>query len=157
MDDTKLCPRCNQVKPVDDFNFRKKSEGTRQVYCRDCSRAYIRDHYARNQGYYVEKGIRRNKRVLVQQRELIRAYLVAHPCVDCGEARIPCLEFDHVRGTKFKAIGDMVGDYPWATIEAEIAKCEVRCANCHRRKTAREQGWRLLFMQEAAKEGVKVK
>jgi hypothetical protein len=28
----------------------------------------------------------------------------------------------------------------WKTVELEIAKCEVRCANCHARKTARELG-----------------
>ena len=29
----------------------------------------------------------------------------------------------------------------WEHIEEEIDKCDVRCANCHRKKHAREGGW----------------
>jgi hypothetical protein len=52
-----------------------------------------------------------------------------------------CLEFDHVQGDKKLPVAAMIGGYSWETIETEIAKCVVRCANCHRRKTARERGW----------------
>ncbi len=69
------------------------------------------------------------------------AYLATHPCIDCGEADAVCLEFDHVRGPKRGNIGTMLGDHSWETIEAEIAKCEVRCANCHRRRTAVAREW----------------
>ncbi|MDT0631365.1 hypothetical protein RQM47_04820 [Rubrivirga sp. S365] len=34
-----------------------------------------------------------------------------------------------------------VRQFSLAKLDAEIAKCEVRCANCHKRKTAIEQGW----------------
>ena len=50
------------------------------------------------------------------------------------------LEFDHIdRRTKRKDISLLVqGGYPLATIEADIAKCVVRCANDHRRRTVEE-------------------
>ena len=67
-------------------------------------------------------------------------YLRDHPCVDCGEDDIVVLEFDHLRD-KVSAIATMISSRePWWRIEAEIAKCEVCCANCHRRRTARRAG-----------------
>ena len=54
------------------------------------------------------------------------------------------LELDHVSGEKSSAITNMVrgGAYRWDTIAAEIEKCVVRCANCHRRRTAVQLGYR---------------
>ena len=73
------------------------------------------------------------------------AYLAARQCVDCGERDIRCLEFDHRdRSTKTKAVALLVRDgVSWDVILEEIEKCDVRCANCHRRKTAAENNsWR---------------
>jgi hypothetical protein len=49
------------------------------------------------------------------------------------------LDFDH-RGDKAFAIGEAITYRRWETILAEIAKCDVVCANCHRRRTARRNG-----------------
>jgi hypothetical protein len=61
-------------------------------------------------------------------------------CVDCSERDPLVLEFDHV-GTKRAKVTRLA----WfgcslATIDAEIAQCEIRCANCHRRVTAKRGG-----------------
>ena len=62
--------------------------------------------------------------------------------MDCGETDPVILEFDHVRGQKVGSLSNMAfRQFSLAKLDAEIAKCEVRCANCHKRKTAREQGW----------------
>ncbi len=50
------------------------------------------------------------------------------------------LEFDHIRDKRADVSQMISGGLAWATIELEIAKCEVRCVNCHLRKTARELG-----------------
>jgi hypothetical protein len=66
-------------------------------------------------------------------RMYVNRYLEEHPCVDCGYSNPMALEFDHVRGKKLFGIGDAIGAaYPLVTIVNEIAKCEIRCANCHR-------------------------
>jgi hypothetical protein len=69
-------------------------------------------------------------------------HLTGHPCLDCGEANPVVLEFDHV-SEKAASISALVADAaPLASLEVEIARCEVVCANCHRRRTARRAGWR---------------
>jgi hypothetical protein len=69
-------------------------------------------------------------------------YLKAHPCVDCGETNPVVLEFDHVRGKKefniSKASAKNIGI---CRLQGEVAKCDVRCANCHRKKTYIHAGY----------------
>jgi len=64
-------------------------------------------------------------------------YLSARFCIDCGERDPIILEFDHiVRKDKKKQVSKMLsGHYSWEKVLVEIKKCEIRCANCHRRKT----------------------
>ena len=69
----------------------------------------------------------------------VLAVLERNPCVDCGESDPIVLDFDH-RGDKRSAVSVMAAWASVATLEQEIAKCEVRCANCHRRKTLAERG-----------------
>jgi hypothetical protein len=66
-------------------------------------------------------------------------YFAEHPCVDCGESDPIVLEFDHLRDKAF-SIGGSLTDRPWEAILEEIEKCEVVCANCHRRRTAQTRG-----------------
>ena len=135
----KRCGRCGELKVIDDFGFRNKAEARRHNVCRACQAVY--------RAAYVERvGIRAHHRRIIDwnaamrvaRRAAVLRYLVEHPCVDCGESDVLVLEFDHVRGVKRAAISAMVRDLrPIDEIWTEVAKCDVRCANCHRRKTAR--------------------
>ncbi len=66
-------------------------------------------------------------------------YFSTHPCCDCGETDPLVLEFDHLRDKRFN-IGSALPYRNWESILAEIEKCEVVCANCHRRRTGRRLG-----------------
>lgn len=74
-------------------------------------------------------------------RKLILDHLQMNPCVDCGERDPIVLEFDHRGEKKFNISAAYTVGYSVAAVSAEIAKCDVRCANCHRRKTYKERGF----------------
>jgi hypothetical protein len=59
------------------------------------------------------------------------------PCYDCGRRYPPwAIDFDHRQGeTKLAVVTRMIGRSGLARIFAEAAKCDIVCANCHRRRT----------------------
>ena len=119
----KQCKSCNQVLPETKFKFRSqggRQRGQRNSMCNRCLYVkYTRPNADKKlkevQDYQMEKG-----------------------CADCGYAAHPAaMEFDHVNGDdKCFNIGEKIGAYTREVIWAEIAKCEVVCANCHAIRTA---------------------
>jgi hypothetical protein len=70
----------------------------------------------------------------------IEAYKRSHPCIKCGEPDPIVLDFHH-RNPKEKElrVSSMVWSHKIEAIDAEIAKCDVLCANCHRREHYRQE------------------
>ena len=64
-------------------------------------------------------------------------------CVDCGEKDIVVLEFDHLNpALKSFEISQAVRlGHSWSETLKEINKCEVVCANCHKKRTAKQFNW----------------
>lgn len=134
--DMKQCTLCLETKPLEDFNKRKRGADGRQPRCRACQKIEARQHRASNIGYYREKNANHRNEIRAQFVQ----WLHDHPCVDCGEDDLVVLECDHV-GAKRAAIGTMINrNCSWSAIMAELTQCEVRCANCHRRQTAKRHG-----------------
>jgi hypothetical protein len=133
------CGRCEALKPVEEFAWRRKAKGQRHNYCRTCHAAYRREHYLANRQRYIRRAADNKRKARLAQTTLLLAHFADNPCVDCGETDPVVLEFDHLRDKRFN-IGTAVTRYGWDAIAAEIEKCEVVCANCHRRRTARRRG-----------------
>lgn len=91
-------------------------------------------HYENNKEAMIARARVFNDAARIRNREIVEAYLRAHPCVDCGNDDIRVLEFDHVRGEKVAAVSKMALHLTVGLVKlkAEIAKCDIRCANCHR-------------------------
>lgn len=113
----KECSVCGQTKSIESFFNRKGSRDGKQSKCKECHRErqllYYRSNRDRVGEYKVEKG-----------------------CVDCGYKASPyALDFDHLFDKKY-TISQHLHRKSWDSLLEEISKCEVRCANCHRIKTA---------------------
>jgi hypothetical protein len=146
MEPSKRCCTCHLDQPLSAFNKRAAATDGLQARCRDCSSRW----YEVNRAEHKANVRKRNERVRVEWQLKLALYLSEHPCVDCGERDVRCLEFDHLDAqTKLSNVTRMVANaMPWTTVLAEIEKCDVRCANCHRRVTAERGGWWRQAIQE---------
>src|SRR5208337_1681462 len=105
-------------------------------------RAYSRWHYRQNKSVYKRRAREKTIETRGNVRGFISSFLSCHPCVDCGELDPVVLEFDHrPETTKQFEISEAVRrTLSIATVMREIEKCDVRCANCHRRITYKRLG-----------------
>jgi len=134
----KACTKCNKTKPVSEYNYRNKSKGTYQSHCRKCSKAYLKTHYRKNTQYYREKAKYHTRRYEQIARRTIYEIKLGNPCVKCGESDPRVLDFDHINSQeKSHNVANMVkSGHSVKSIMKEVEKCQILCANCHRRKTS---------------------
>jgi hypothetical protein len=138
-----VCRACGVSRSVEEFPLARSGSGSRRTTCGPCASSHRREHYRRNRATYVRRNVQLFR---VRRKEWARriwTYLLTHPCVDCGQPDPVALDFDHVDpATKSYTLNQLVErGYRWTTLLAEMAKCEVRCANCHRRRTATQFDW----------------
>ena len=129
------CTRCGLRKPRAEFPPVRRDGDRLQSWCRACFAEVNTRNYV---PYYARERMRIQARVGIRREDVRRRlvdYLLGHPCVDCGERDIVVLEFDHVADKRGNVSTLASGGRVWKLVQAEIDKCEVRCANCHRRVT----------------------
>lgn len=138
----RTCTKCGGTKPLSEFYVRPSVPSGYSAWCRECKRAHDRAIYASDSQRRDSVGSSRRAAFLVRAT-LIYEYLEAHPCVDCGEPDPVVLQFDHRDASKKSYnISRMTrSNHPLERIMEEIAKCDIRCANCHFRRTAKQFGW----------------
>ena len=133
---------------MSDFGWKNRAKGWLTSYCKPCVRENSRDHYAANREAYGARVRANKKRSRNDRLEQLLAYFATRPCTDCGETDPLVLEFDHL-GDKEFTIGHELYSRRWADVLAEIAKCEVVCANCHRRREAKRRNFLRLVLATA--------
>lgn len=139
----KKCSKCGETKTLEEFQKRAVNKDGYTGICKTCKRAYDNAHYKANpdrKQYIRDNSAKRTE----ENRSWVYEYLLEHPCIDCGESDPIVLEFDHA-GDKEINVSTATRWWKLDRLKSEVAKCDVRCANCHRRKTARDFGfWRVV-------------
>ena len=128
----KICTgKCARELPLENFTKRADSKDGLQARCSDCLSEKRRKWYVAN--HDVEYA--RVKAVAKRVREWFLSYKETLACIRCGEDHPACLDFHH-RDPNQKEIEVSRGPgLGWSKerILNEIAKCDVLCANCHRK------------------------
>ena len=127
----KTCACCKKEKSFAEYSTR----------CFPCQREYAKNHYQANKAEYITRNHKRRRERYNENILYIEEYLSTHFCVDCGEPDPIVLEFDHRKDKEF-TIGAYHREVTLERLKKEIAKCDVRCANCHVRKTCKDFNWK---------------
>ena len=133
--DTGLCDKCKGDKPWDAFYPSSRTTSRGQIWCKDCNKRYRREKRGPDgkcySNQYLTKYRNRNRAITTETK-------ATAGCAHCGEDDPVCLEFHHEdRKMKQYNICQLVDSgCSLEKLRAEIKKCIVLCANCHRKVEA---------------------
>jgi hypothetical protein len=144
----KICSVCCEPKDEAEFYFKNRARGRLHAQCKICYAnkrlKFMKEHYLKYGDDYRARARARKTAIKRLRQEQIVAYLKDKSCESCGFNDIRTLDFDHIDpATKRFGIARALNNcYSWEEILAEIKKCRILCANCHRIRTAEQFGWR---------------
>ena len=113
--ETKQCTKCKRILPLSAFGVRDNKKGTYRSDCKECHAAEVREKYH-------------------LRKDMLNDIKSQCKCAKCGDARSYVLDFHHINpNEKETTLARLTSNTSsMARIEAELKKCVVLCANCHR-------------------------
>ena len=143
----RTCTKCRIAKLESNFFIRDKTTGRLHSQCKLCYKEQRKINYAKHYAKYRQQYLVRAK----IRRDLVRNefhvnmldYLSTKACIICGENDIRVLEFDHLdpQDKQFTISQAVRLGRNWQEILIEMAKCQVLCSNCHKKRTATQYKW----------------
>lgn len=113
--ETKVCTKCGIEKPIEDFHWRNKAQGTRRSECKECHNNQVKKRYGEN-------------------KDLINTLKEGKSCMKCGYNKCyAALDFHHIDPlTKIDTVAKLSTHSSIEAALKEIEKCVLLCSNCHR-------------------------
>lgn len=156
--ETRICKKCQIDKCLSEYHTRKDkpANGGYRYICKVCACERSKQSYQDNKEKAKARCAIAAKARILERRKFTHDYFSNNSCVQCGESDPVVLEFDHIDpSTKSYTVSQMVwSNCAMKKLKHEIAKCQVLCANCHRRKTSKELGWYAFLEDEENPEDV---
>lgn len=128
----RTCIKCEEEKLISEFSKQSSNaDGSGyKSYCRLCYKDMRRKYYLKDPKKQINRSKRSRER-LQYEFQLLKSKL---ECENCGESDPRCLDFHHINPKlKLKPVRDCFFKNGKTVAEQEINKCEVLCANCHRK------------------------
>ena len=126
----KVCAKCFKDKLLSEFYKSHSSKDGYYSYCKVCDSVINREWRKANKELcrtYSRKNVDKKRQFCIDCKKGLK-------CAKCGEGHPACLVFHH-RDPKEKEFD--IGDGFWSKsverVMNEIAKCDVLCANCHKK------------------------
>jgi len=137
---TRICSQCNIEKPLTEDFFHHNGRGDEfRRNCKECQSKKQNISYEKNKNEYKKASNDYRKELRKQNQILLWEFFLNNPCKTCGETNPVVLELDHLRDKEYN-VSQIIFCHKWESVQKEIAKCQVLCANCHRKKTAKDFG-----------------
>lgn len=139
----KKCSKCKKIKNKSEFWSTKSSADGLQGYCKLCGYQHTIQYHKKHKERLLALARQNKKKRVEAKRDFVVNLLKQSSCIDCLESDLRVLDFDHINPSK--KLGDvsrMIWDNtPLKVMKKEIDKCDIRCSNCHRKRTSEQFNW----------------
>ena len=128
----KVCGTCRIEKPTSEFHRNRRRKDGLQTSCKTCRKEIDRESYLKSETRQNSIKTRRSD-ITKYNCKLVRRIKQAVGCAKCPEREPVALDFHHLDPAEKDLNISSMTAYCTATLKAEIRKCVILCANCHRK------------------------
>jgi hypothetical protein len=138
----KQCCRCKIVKDTSEFHRSILRKDGLQVYCRACKRGIDQEHNQRN----PRRNYAHRREYALRNLRWLNEYLKSKQCEweGCDVNDPDMLVLDHLNPSEKRGHVSSIAHNSWGlkSLQEEVAKCRVLCANHHQKHTIQQFGYK---------------
>lgn len=138
----KRCCRCKALKDTGEFHRTVVRKDGLQAYCRDCKKLIDKEHNERN----PRRNYEHRREYALRNLRWLHEYLKTKrwEWEGCTVSDPDMLVLDHLNPHEKRGHVSTIahGSFSLKTVQAEVAKCRVLCANHHQKHTIQQFGYK---------------